>query len=95
MENGVIPACAGSTIRAHFLSCSFRGHPRMRGEHGPFGPYSHLSLGSSPHARGAPSCLVYSLIFMGAIPACAGSTGGDINKTNTIGGHPRMRGEHT
>ena len=51
--NGVIPACAGSTKPFAFPFDTSRGHPRMRGEHGPFGPYSHLSLGSSPHARGA------------------------------------------
>ena len=113
---GIIPACAGSTVKpaactaspvgssphargalaTHLLSgAQGRDHPRMRGEHvrlydavaDSLGiipacagstvfqlPNIHTMVGSSPHARGAPT----------ARPTTA----------PTWRDHPRMRGEH-
>ena len=51
---GIIPACAGSTKGYDFSILPQEDHPRMRGEHVASTPYLALSVGSSPHARGAP-----------------------------------------
>ena len=50
---GIIPACAGSTS---YLAAIFhlpRDHPRMCGEHRNIIACICVSLGSSPHVRGA------------------------------------------
>ena len=48
----------------------------MRGEHLPLGILPFETAGSSPHARGAPLCLLATAASVGIIPACAGSTVG-------------------
>ena len=50
---GIIPACAGSTLRTFRLTRATRDHPRMRGEHGLKAANDEAGGGSSPHARGA------------------------------------------
>ena len=50
---GIIPACAGSTIRCGSGRTWRQDHPRMRGEHFASNATSAASQGSSPHARGA------------------------------------------
>ena len=93
-DQGIIPACAGSTILAPFDVKLARDHPRMRGEHArrpttwPSGP------GSSPHARGALGCGYDTVEELRIIPACAGSTGRNHLQRQRPGDHPRMRGEH-
>ena len=57
VRKGIIPACAGSTVRATETRAISRDHPRMRGEHVVARLPMLTQLGSSPHARGA---LVYS-----------------------------------
>ena len=54
-EYGIIPACAGSTAEAIVHISQYGDHPRMRGEHSFVQWKPVTSLGSSPHARGAPS----------------------------------------
>ena len=51
---GIIPACAGNTIRQHHKSLIHGDHPRMRGEHLRHGRHGGCLEGSSPHARGTP-----------------------------------------
>ena len=51
--DGIIPACAGSTLRGERHRLIFRDHPRLRGEHFSLVPGSTVLLGSSPLARGA------------------------------------------
>ena len=51
--------------------------------------------GSSPHVRGALRANNWVHLTTGIIPACAGSTVGDLVRGDTIGDHPRMCGEHT
>ena len=66
----------------------------MRGEHILDSVLSEISLGSSPHARGAHYFGNKQQPQPGIIPACAGSTVYQ-NPSNTHGwDHPRMRGEH-
>ena len=52
-NEGIIPACAGSTPLRDTCEQTRRDHPRMRGEHtlALIEPFSNQ--GSSPHARGA------------------------------------------
>jgi len=71
---GIIPACAGSTLRGHLHHPCPRDHPRVRGEH--FHPFSHVFFreGSSPRARGAHRPPEPANSGTGIIPACAGST---------------------
>ena len=93
-DNGIIPACAGSTGVGSLWARWRRDHPRVRGEH-PRGRYSASPRrGSSPRARGAlgsgpPACL-----GTGIIPACAGSTRNTLPSVNRERDHPRVRGEH-
>ena len=73
-KGGIIPACAGSTA-AQYQSCGHNGdHPRMCGEHLLLTVTVRVSLGSSPHVRGALDCWRDCRARMGIIPACAGST---------------------
>ena len=71
---GIIPACAGSTIRASRRRCSSGDHPRVRGEHTPVRAGTASPVGSSPRARGAQHRPQLARPQVGIIPACAGST---------------------
>ena len=51
---GIIPACAGNTVRDPVRQGSVRDHPRMRGEHLNDSLTPSNEVGSSPHARGTP-----------------------------------------
>ena len=91
---GIIPACAGSTLRRRPVGVGGGDHPRMRGEHAPVSISRTALLGSSPHARGARGLASDAIRADRIIPACAGST----RLPKTIAwhnwDHPRMRGEH-
>ena len=91
---GIIPACAGSTARAPWCNWRLRDHPRMRGEHTSRLCSLWQSLGSSPHARGAPRACRHAACQAGIIPACAGSTSTPRWSATTRRDHPLMRGEH-
>ena len=74
IDNGIIPACAGSTARERPNLRRLRDHPRMRGEHQVMTSSASASPGSSPHARGALVDDAELRDRHGIIPACAGST---------------------
>ena len=93
-ESGIIPACAGSTS---YLAAIFhlpRDHPRMCGEHRNIIACICVSLGSSPHVRGAQKHCRHRRGVPGIIPACAGSTQKVLHKGSEVRDHPRMCGEH-
>ena len=92
--NGIIPACAGSTSWASVRPSRSGDHPRMRGEHEPYGGPLIDQTGSSPHARGAHKDRLPIPRTWGIIPACAGSTWRRRVPSPTAWDHPRMRGEH-
>ena len=93
-ESGIIPACAGSTWPASPPWHSSWDHPRMCGEHHNIIACICVSLGSSPHVRGAQKHCRHRRGVPGIIPACAGSTK-LISHVPFVGGdHPRMCGEH-
>ena len=91
---GIIPACAGSTIR-FYPECGGNGdHPRMCGEHFKDGKATAEDVGSSPHVRGAHLDRRLPRRESGIIPACAGSTL-SLSTTQALRwDHPRMCGEH-
>ena len=93
-DDGIIPACAGSTPSWCPPPRSSRDHPRMRGEHCRRSSARPRTTGSSPHARGAPGCARYGVGELGIIPACAGSTPTPSTSGSATWDHPRMRGEH-
>ena len=93
-ESGIIPACAGSTS---YLAAIFhlpRDHPRMCGEHRNIIACICVSLGSSPHVRGAQKHCRHRRGVPGIIPACAGSTESLPRLQKPAWDHPRMCGEH-
>jgi hypothetical protein len=94
VRSGITPAFAGSTSRWSAVSELGRGHPRIRGEHGPVHVCGLPSVGSPPHSRGArgqgrPHCGQD-----GITPAFAGSTPGRKSAVTWMWDHPRIRGEH-
>ena len=73
---GIIPAYAGSTAGSGGLRTTRSDHPRIRGEHMPWGKSDGQHPGSSPHTRGAPDAVFVGGSAGGIIPAYAGSTWG-------------------
>ncbi len=72
--NRFIPAGAGNTSSRR-ASKSFNSvYPRWRGEHPPLFFHRPCSCGLSPLARGTPSLIFSSSMFMRFIPAGAGNT---------------------
>ena len=51
---GIIPAYAGSTQSSRRFFRASQDHPRIRGEHPSFRNPPNITVGSSPHTRGAP-----------------------------------------
>ena len=93
-EEGIIPACAGSTHHVRAAHVSLRDHPRVRGEHCSMLRAWGSTRGSSPRARGAQAVIVPPDLRQGIIPACAGSTTPAPGAAAPDGDHPRVRGEH-
>ena len=93
-SSGIIPACAGSTVRALTKPTAAWDHPRMCGEHPCKTPYVVVFPGSSPHVRGAQTVSAALSVPVGIIPACAGSTCVNPIRLRFQRDHPRMCGEH-
>ena len=93
-QRGIIPAHAGSTIRARAMCTTARDHPRACGEHNPSTSHVHDSEGSSPRMRGAQSEHEPCARQRGIIPAHAGSTAFRGGNTHANRDHPRACGEH-
>ncbi len=70
-----------------------KDHPRMRGEQRKRLDYPIAPTGSSPHARGAVIAPPERDGQIRIIPACAGSSDGNIAIYYLEKDHPRMRGE--
>jgi len=73
-QEGIIPACAGSTADRSSRRPPTGDHPRVRGEHIAPARSRWSAPGSSPRARGAPLGRASPAAAAGIIPACAGST---------------------
>ena len=91
---GIIPAYAGSTARPERPNLPPEDHPRIRGEHMAAPMVRGVSMGSSPHTRGALVSHAVALEVSGIIPAYAGSTVLLATARSPCRDHPRIRGEH-
>ncbi len=91
---GIIPACAGNTIRPSGSTIGRKDHPRVCGEHAWQCANGSTSMGSSPRVRGTLTSVGNLRNVQGIIPACAGNTyiGGE--STECPRDHPRVCGEH-
>ncbi len=90
-----IPAGAGNTPASSVYSARSPVYPRWRGEHVITECSSPRALGLSPLARGTPSLIFSSSIFMRFIPAGAGNTAPEHLPQCDTPVYPRWRGEHT
>ena len=93
-RHGIIPACAGSTLKVSGRLRFAWDYPRMCGEHIVANRNCGSVQGSSPHVRGARAGRARPAGPSGIIPACAGSTLTPATSRCTSGDHPRMCGEH-
>ena len=93
-RDGIIPACAGSTMRLARPVTRYWDHPRMCGEHYGLRDVLDDGVGSSPHVRGARLRGRGDGVEHGIIPACAGSTPRPSVRPPSAWDHPRMCGEH-
>ncbi len=89
-----IPAGAGNTPASSVYSARSPVYPRWRGEHVITECSSPRALGLSPLARGTPSLIFSSSIFMRFIPAGAGNTAPEHLPQCDTPVYPRWRGEH-
>ena len=92
--DGIIPACAGSTLILTRRSFPSRDHPGMRREHLTDHFVWSGPTGSSRHAPGALALVTRPRNTSGIIPACAGSTEPRRFQVRTSWDHPGMRREH-
>ena len=91
----IIPAYAGSTLRAGKATGVYQDHPRVCGEHSLVPAWVVLRPGSSPRMRGARRPGDIALHRHRIIPAYAGSTRSMNHILNLLGDHPRVCGEHS
>ena len=92
--DGIIPACAGSTLTLKARNPCAWDHPRVCGEHTHARTSSIVILGSSPRVRGAPPAGRDFRPGRRIIPACAGSTNRLTVTDAPTWDHPRVCGEH-
>ena len=91
---GLIPACAGKTVRDKAARLNCWAHPRVCGENMPCGNTRILEGGSSPRVRGKPHSGSEHNTRRGLIPACAGKTRSDLSSYSIVWAHPRVCGEN-
>ncbi len=94
VDEGLIPAGAGSTRTVPLPSPPSWAHPRRRGEHDFERLFGSRVPGSSPQARGARQPARHVRHGVGLIPAGAGSTAAAPGRGSSPRAHPRRRGEH-
>ena len=88
----IIPARAGFTPRPVLRSGMSRDHPRSRGVYCAWCSMLASRGGSSPLARGLPTCQVPIWAPNGIIPARAGFTSWPPRPRSSWADHPRSRG---
>ena len=91
---GLIPACAGKTVRSTTPVGVLRAHPRVCGENDRAAVARLTSKGSSPRVRGKPPSKFPKLGPGGLIPACAGKTPFRLGVRGRLRAHPRVCGEN-
>ena len=90
---GIIPARAGSRSTANTNGCGRRDHPRACGEQNQVDVLRVMGLGSSPRVRGAGELAAELNIYVGIIPARAGSSSSFAREYAAARDHPRACGE--
>ena len=91
---GLIPACAGKTIRGKKVASSVRAHPRVCGENPGWFETVARDAGSSPRVRGKRRKREVGGVLLRLIPACAGKTARPTCQTVRGPAHPRVCGEN-
>ena len=91
---GIIPACAGNTLRSSGPCMITWDHPRVCGEHDRSKAFTNSAAGSSPRVRGTRGVPERRAARGGIIPACAGNTPGAFDVPVCGRDHPRVCGEH-
>ena len=94
VEAGLIPACAGKTLRARRRSHALQAHPRVCGENFWVIPVGINPYGSSPRVRGKHGAVLGQGVDVGLIPACAGKTKLRRQLLTEHWAHPRVCGEN-
>ena len=90
VQNGIIPACAGSIWAPAGNNRSEQDHPRVCREHAISVTPSIEDQGSSPRVQGASLPYIGTLLGDGFIPACAGSVLNPIHDFRPSAVHPRV-----
>ena len=73
-EEGITPACAGTTKNLSMSPKTTWDHPRMCGDHGHLSRLRQHLQGSPPHVRGPHGGHSLIVADLGITPACAGTT---------------------
>ncbi len=89
-----IPACAGNTFGFGRAGATGAVHPRLCGEHVNTISRNRNMFGSSPPVRGTRTGRGGERLKLRFIPACAGNTPRDSERTPSSPVHPRLCGEH-
>ena len=90
----LIPAHAGKTSIVSSRFRAWRAHPRSRGENSLWFGTDGSTGGSSPLTRGKPLTSISRAVRPGLIPAHAGKTCLDPQRSSIGTAHPRSRGEN-
>ena len=94
-QDRIIPARAGFTRGGGEPRRPRPDHPRSRGVYVAVIPSGRMRCGSSPLARGLPSCFRNHAAPTGIIPARAGFTWSASALSTRPGDHPRSRGVYS
>ena len=95
LQEGIIPARAGFTLRRRRGHLGGEDHPRSRGVYGGHQGQGVAPEGSSPLARGLPPIPQTGQRIPGIIPARAGFTCAQYTAPMRSGDHPRSRGVYS
>ena len=90
---GIIPACAGNSVKCRGHTQASTDHPRVCGEQYVFYTHTAYVLGSSPRVRGTAVITVSIFILPRIIPACAGNRHTKRSRISKARDHPRVCGE--
>ena len=93
-KQGLIPACAGKTLKALRGRVHQWAHPRVCGENVVPRALAGVTAGSSPRVRGKPNGNRRVNNMGGLIPACAGKTISKGHNVLIAWAHPRVCGEN-
>ena len=93
-DGGLIPACAGKTLKWEVFGCYNWAHPRVCGENSRAAETPSGSQGSSPRVRGKLMLPRVIAAHPGLIPACAGKTDSTQTPSCEMTAHPRVCGEN-